>query len=191
MTLENRQTRPLHEHIAASHGGNADAGRMTGKRTTIAESKQAGCLQEHNKASQLNHTAAGQGRMKLKRTTPAKSKEAGSLLDTLEAYLEPGSIPEQAGSVLKNAAEPDAELDRWVLCACLRLCPRGVGKWHGASRHVDVQKDSFRVNLSSVVWDTCVPAGHYGGRLEPGSFLEQAERVIHKTTAEADAEVDR
>lgn len=51
--------------------------------------------------------------MKLKRTTPAKSKEAGSLLDTLEANLEPGSIPEQAECVLiDNTAEPDAELDR-------------------------------------------------------------------------------
>ena len=53
--------------------------------------------------------------MKLKRMTPAKSREAGSLLDTLEAYLDPGSIPEQAGgALLERAAEPDAELDRWV-----------------------------------------------------------------------------
>ena len=69
--------------------------------------------------------------MKLKRTTPAKSKEAGSLLDTLEACLEPGSILEQAGSTLENAAGPDAELDRWVFCVCLD-CSHWVGA--GASR---------------------------------------------------------
>ena len=126
--------------------------------------------------------------MKLKRTTPAKSRQAGCLLDTLETYLDPGSTLEQGGSALpEHAAEPDAELDRCVVCALPETAALGCMRRNGM---YSCRRPLFESCLC--VWPG-TPAsllGFFMADLEPGSLSGQAGSEI-RSAAEADAEVVR